>query len=115
MRTRTKEAFHYKCSESYPRLSRFSVAAGRQVLLMGRTAPGTLRTMSCAAEELCLDQSHTPESLNGNLCHGGCGRRLHGICGKVEERDAEICCFIKSHASLPSKQTDISAYKEPSV
>ena len=82
---------------------------------MGRTAPDTLRTMSCAAGELCLDKSHTPKGFNDNLCRGGCGRRLHGICSQIQERDAEMCGFIKAHASLPSKQTDITAYKEPSV
>lgn len=42
-------------------------------------------TMPCAAGELCQIPDRTPESHNGHECRGGCGGRLHGLCGELEE------------------------------
>lgn len=39
--------------------------------------------MPCAAGELCHLPHLTPVAPHGHLCRGGCGGRLHGICGEV--------------------------------
>ena len=46
-------------------------------------------TMPCAARELCLVQNRTPQAPDGHLCRGVCGRRLHGLCGEVEDPDSD--------------------------
>ena len=64
--------------------------------------------MPCAAE-LCLipDQSLGPKQGHG--CRGGCGGRLHGLCGEQEEEDGSelygICptCASKRFAGAASK------------
>ena len=45
--------------------------------------------MTCAARELCLIQDRTPQAPDGHLCRGVCGRRLHGLCGEVEDPDSD--------------------------
>ena len=65
--------------------------------------------MPCAAGELCLipDQSLGPNQGHG--CRGGCGGRLHGLCGEQEEEDGSelyrICptCASKRFAGAASK------------
>ena len=65
--------------------------------------------MPCAAGELCLipDQSLGPNQGDG--CRGGCGGRLHGLCGEQEEEDGSelyrICstCASKRFAGAASK------------
>ena len=65
--------------------------------------------MPCAAGELCLipDQSLGPNQGHG--CRGGCGGRLHGLCGEQEEEDGSelyrICptCCSKRFAGAASK------------
>ena len=65
--------------------------------------------MPCAAGELCLipDQSLRPNQGHG--CRGGCGGRLHGLCGEQEEEDGSelyrICptCASKQFAGAASK------------
>lgn len=42
--------------------------------------------MPCAAGELCHIPDRTPESQNAHECRGGCGGRLHGLCGEVQEQ-----------------------------
>ena len=47
--------------------------------------------MPCAAGELCLWQDSTPKEPDGHTCRGGCGGRLHGNCGDVDqEGDTEM-------------------------
>ena len=65
--------------------------------------------MPCAAGELCLipDQSLGPNQGHG--CRGGCGGRLHGLCGEQDEEDGSelyrICptCASKRFAGAASK------------
>ena len=65
--------------------------------------------MPCAARELCLipDQSLVPDQGHG--CRGGCGGRLHGLCGEQDEEDGSelyrICptCASKRFAGAASK------------
>lgn len=58
--------------------------------------------MPCAAGELCLLQDETPSAPNGHECRGGCGGRLHGICGDIDpegaDEQARICpkCVVDS-------------------
>ena len=39
--------------------------------------------MPCAEGELCQLPDTTPQDPHGHGCQGGCGGRLHGICGSV--------------------------------
>ena len=61
--------------------------------------------MPCAAAELCLISNLTPKAPDGHQCRGGCGGRLHGICGEVEEEgESEInrlcpACYSSKQAS----------------
>ena len=48
-----------------------------------------VRRMPCAAGELCMIPNLTPEPPDGHRCRGGCGGRLHGVCGQVVEEDAD--------------------------
>ena len=41
--------------------------------------------MPCAACELFAVQELTLLALHGHLCRGGCGGRLHGTCGHMEQ------------------------------
>ncbi|CAM9156605.1 unnamed protein product, partial [Laminaria digitata] len=45
--------------------------------------------MPCAAGELCRLQECTPEAPDGHECKGGCGGRLHGSCGEMEDEQQE--------------------------
>ena len=45
--------------------------------------------MPCAARKLCLIQDRTPQAPDGHLCRDVCGRRLHGLCGEVEDPDSD--------------------------
>lgn len=45
--------------------------------------------MPCAAGELCMIPNLTPEPPDGHRCRGGCGGRLHGVCGQVVEENAD--------------------------
>ena len=65
--------------------------------------------MPCAAGELCQLSNQTPAAPHGHPCRGGCGGRLHGICGEVAvegegEEMHRIC-----HACLSSKQASTAA------
>ena len=42
-------------------------------------------TMPCAAGELCTLKELTPVAPDGHPCRGGCGGRLHGLCGEPEQ------------------------------
>ena len=47
--------------------------------------------MPCAADELCLWHDSTPKEPHGHTRRGGCGGRLHGNCGDVDqEGDTEM-------------------------
>ena len=46
--------------------------------------------MQCAAGELCHLSTCTSKAAGGHQCRGGCGGRLHGICGEVEEGESEM-------------------------
>ena len=65
--------------------------------------------MPCAAGELYQIPEKTPESPDGHGCYGGCGGRLHGICGEVEQEGGRelrrIClkCASKQPARAASK------------
>ncbi|CAB1101309.1 unnamed protein product [Ectocarpus sp. CCAP 1310/34] len=57
--------------------------------------------MPCAEGELCQLQDTTPQDPHGHGCQGGCGGRLHGICGSVVDVGNEnhrICsaCVAKA-------------------
>jgi len=57
--------------------------------------------MPCAEGELCQLQDTTPQAPHGHDCQGGCGGRLHGICGSVVDVGNEnhrICsaCVAKA-------------------
>ena len=64
--------------------------------------------MPCAAGELCQLSNLTPKAPDGHQCRGGCGGRLHGICGEVEEEGENemnrLCpaCFTSKQASTAS-------------
>ena len=65
--------------------------------------------MSCAAGELCQLSNQTPVAPYDHPCRGGCGGRLHGICGEVAvegegEEMHRIC-----HACLSSEQASNAA------
>ena len=64
--------------------------------------------MPCAAAELCLISNLTPKAPDGHQCRGGCGGRLHGICGEVEEEgESEINRLCPARYS--SKQASTAA------
>ena len=58
--------------------------------------------MPCAEGELCAHQpDSTPQDPHGHRCQGGCGGRLHGICGSIFDDNNEnhrICsaCVAKA-------------------
>ena len=57
--------------------------------------------MPCAEGELCQLPDTTPQDPHGHGCQGGCGGRLHGICGSVVDDGNEnhrICsaCVAKA-------------------
>ena len=60
-----------------------------------------------------LPSQHLPAHLkpptpDGHQCRGGCGGRLHGICGEVEEEgESEINCIC--HTCLHSQQAATAA------
>ena len=67
--------------------------------------------MPCAARELCNLADVELIAPNGrecgHECHGGCGGRLHGMCGEVEDTDSDnpnnrICHTCISKRSLPN-------------
>ena len=71
--------------------------------------------MPCAAGELCNLADVELIAPNGrecgHECRGGCGGRLHGICGEVEDTDSDnpnnrICntCTSKRSLSDPAKR-----------
>ena len=65
--------------------------------------------MPCAAGELCQLSNQTPVAPHGHPCRGGCGGRLHDICGEMAvqgegEEMHRIC-----HACLSSKQASTAA------
>lgn len=59
--------------------------------------------MPCAAGELCQLPDRTPEAPDGHQCHGGCGGRLHGLCGE-QDQDAEFESARICYACIASKQ-----------
>ena len=71
--------------------------------------------MPCAAGELCKLADVELIAPNGRACghecRGGCGGKLHGICGEVEDPDGDspthrIChtCINKRSLSNPAKR-----------
>ena len=75
--------------------SAFKRGMGRNInsrpllLLLREHTPSTqqtegIRTMPCAAGELCLVPARTPERPDGHECHGKCGGRMHGLCGEAD-------------------------------
>ena len=59
------------------------------LLLLLEHTPGTqrterIRTMPCAAGELCMVPARTPERPDGHECRGKCGGRLQGLCGEAD-------------------------------
>ena len=71
--------------------------------------------MPCAAGELCKLADVELIAPNGRACghecRGGCGGKLHGICGEVEDPDGDspthrICytCISKRSLSNPAKR-----------
>ena len=65
-------------------------------------------TMPCAGGELCPLPNLTPKDNEAHRCRGGCGGRLHGTCGEVEDPDDEdkllrrICLPCASAKKLAS-------------
>ena len=45
--------------------------------------------MPCAAGALCPIPGLTREPPNSHVRRGGCGGRLRGLCGEVEDPDGE--------------------------
>ncbi|CAB1098201.1 unnamed protein product [Ectocarpus sp. CCAP 1310/34] len=64
--------------------------------------------MPCAAGELCQLPDQTPVAPHGHQCHGGCGGRLHGLCGE-QDQDAEYEIARICFACIASKQRGSSA------
>ena len=71
--------------------------------------------MPCAAGELCkladVELIAPDGRACGHECRGGCGGKLHGICGEVEDPDGDspahrIChtCISKRSLSNPAKR-----------
>ena len=63
--------------------------------------------MPCAEGELCAQPDTTPQDPHGHGCQGGCGGRLHGICGGVVDDDNEnhrICSACVAKASAKRQQ-----------
>ena len=57
--------------------------------------------MLCADGELCLVPANSPKDSDGHGCQGGCGGRLHGICGSIADDENEnhrMCsaCVVKA-------------------
>ena len=57
--------------------------------------------MPCADGELCLVPANSPKDPDGHGCQGGCGGRLHGICGSIADDENEnhrMCsaCVVKA-------------------
>ena len=57
--------------------------------------------MPCAEGELCAQPDSTTQDPHGLGCQGGCGERLHGICGSIFDDNKEnhrICsaCVAKA-------------------
>ena len=57
--------------------------------------------MPCADGELCLVPANSPKDSDGHGCQGGCGGRLHGICGSIADDENEnhrMCsaCVVKA-------------------
>ena len=62
--------------------------------------------MPCAAGELCLWQDTTPKEPGGHTYRGGCGGRLHGNCGDVdEEGDTEMQRICPTCVAATSQAT----------
>ena len=69
-----------------------------------RTRTALRRGVPCHVRkegELCAQPDTTMQDLHGHGCQGGCGGRLHGICGSVVDDDNEnhrICsaCVAKA-------------------
>ena len=59
--------------------------------------------MPCAAGELCIIPGLTPEPPHGRACRGGCGGRVHGLCGEVEEPDGDNLMRRIRHACAVAK------------
>ena len=58
--------------------------------------------MPCAEGELCAQPDTTPQAPRGHGCQGGCGGRLHGICGSMvggdENENHRICSACVANA-----------------
>ena len=80
--------------------------------------------MPCAAGELCnladVELIAPNERECGHECRGGCGGRLHGMCGEVEDTDSDnpnnhIChtCISKRSLSNPAKRKQGQDFIQP--
>ena len=80
--------------------------------------------MPCAARELCNLADVELIAPNGrecgHECRGGCGGRLHGMCGEVEDTDSDnpnnrIChtCISKRSLSNPAKRKQGQDFLQP--
>ena len=62
--------------------------------------------MRYAAAEQCLVQDHTSEALDGHVCRGVCGGRLHGYRVEVEDPDSDEPIHASAkHASFAKATT----------
>ncbi|CAN0092626.1 unnamed protein product, partial [Scytosiphon promiscuus] len=62
-----------------PHLESRAHCCGRQHYMLTATMP------TCADGELCKGLSKELHGNSGHPCRAGCGGRLHGICGEVED------------------------------
>ena len=69
--------------------------------------------MPCAAGELCTTQGLTPQPPNVHACRGGCGVRLQGLCGEVEEPDGDNQMHRICHACAVAKPSTKDAVIAP--
>ena len=69
--------------------------------------------MPCAAGELCTIPGLTPEAPIGHACRGGCGGRLHGLCGEVEDPDSDNPMHRICHACAAAKTSTKGAVTAP--
>ena len=69
--------------------------------------------MPCAPGELRTIPSLSQEPPGGDACHGGCGGRLHGLCGEVEEPDVDNTMHCICHSCAAAKTFTMDAVKAP--
>ena len=69
--------------------------------------------MSGAAGEQCTIPGLTPELPNGHACRGGCGGRLHGLCGEMEDPDGPNPMHLICPACIGAKPSTKDALTAP--